>query len=69
MTVAESRSLVRGLRAALKEDTATFAERWHCSPRTVEDWEQGRSAPNPFVQDAMRALAKTIKGKATKKKR
>jgi len=60
MTVAE---LVQGLRKRLGESTKDFAARWHCSPRTVEDWEQGRSEPSAFVVEAMRALAKTLKGK------
>ena len=60
MTIAEE---VQALRAALREDTATFAVRWHRSPRTVEDWEQGRRQPDGFVLDAMRALAAKLKGK------
>jgi DNA-binding transcriptional regulator YiaG len=54
MTIAEE---VRALRAALKEDTATFAARWLKSGRTIEDWEQGRREPDAFVLEAMRALA------------
>jgi DNA-binding transcriptional regulator YiaG len=54
MTIAEE---VRALRAALDEDTATFAKRWLKSGRTIEDWEQGRRAPDAFVLDAMRKLA------------
>jgi DNA-binding transcriptional regulator YiaG len=64
MSVADE---VRALRRRLDESTATFAARWHCSPRTVEDWEQGRSAPNAFVVEALRALAARTKT-ATKKK-
>ena len=48
---------VRALRAALEEDTATFGARWHRSPRTVEQWEQGRRRPDPLVLDGMRVLA------------
>jgi DNA-binding transcriptional regulator YiaG len=54
MTIAEE---VRALRAALSEDTATFAERWHRSGRTVEQWEQGRRRPDPLVLEGMRTLA------------
>jgi len=54
MTIADE---VRALRAALDEDTATFAARWHRSSRTVENWEQGRREPDAFVLDAMRKLA------------
>jgi len=54
VTIAEQ---VRALRAALEEDTATFAARWHRSRRTVEDWEQGRRRPDPLALDGMRALA------------
>jgi len=60
MTIAEE---VRALRAALEEDTATFAARWHRSGRTIEDWEQGRSQPDAFVLANMRRLV------ARKKKR
>jgi len=55
---------VRALRTALQENTATFAARWHRSSRTVEDWEQGRSQPDGFVLEAMRALAARRRPKA-----
>lgn len=65
MTLAEE---VRALRAALGEDTATFGARFRKSGRSIEDWEQGRRAPDAFVVDALRALAaKTKKAKAAKK--
>jgi DNA-binding transcriptional regulator YiaG len=48
---------IRALRAALEENTATFGARWHKSGRTVENWEQGRGEPDPFVLEAIRALA------------
>jgi len=54
MTIAEE---VRTLRAALEEDTATFGARWRRSPRTVEDWEQGRRRPDALALDGIRALA------------
>jgi DNA-binding transcriptional regulator YiaG len=55
---------VRALRAALEEDTATFAARWHRSARTIEGWEQGRRAPDAFTLDAIRKLAARRKKKA-----
>jgi DNA-binding transcriptional regulator YiaG len=61
MTIAEE---VRALRAALEEDTATFAARWHRSWRTVETWEQGTRTPDPLVLDGMRKLAARTKKKA-----
>jgi DNA-binding transcriptional regulator YiaG len=65
MTIAEE---VRALRAALGEDTRTFAARWHRSGRTVEDWEQGRRQPDPLAMDGIRALAaRTTKATAKKK--
>jgi DNA-binding transcriptional regulator YiaG len=64
VTVAEE---VRALRAALDEDTATFAARWRRSPRTVEDWEQGRRRPDPLALEGMRALAARRKKKHAKK--
>ncbi len=60
MTIADE---VRALRAALQEDTATFAARWHRSGRTIENWEQGRGAPDAFVLDSMRTLAARTKKK------
>jgi DNA-binding transcriptional regulator YiaG len=63
MTIAEE---VRALRANLGENTATFGARWHRSGRTVETWEQGARQPDPMVIDAMRALAKSVKGKKKK---
>ena len=60
---------VRALRAALKEDTATFAGRWLKSPRTIEDWEQGRRAPEAFVLESMRALAARTKAALARTKK
>jgi DNA-binding transcriptional regulator YiaG len=65
MTIADE---VRGLRAALGENTATFAARWHRSARTVETWEEGTRQPDPLVLDGMRALAtrtKKVKARRT----
>ena len=63
MTIAEE---VRALRATLGEDTATFAARWRKSGRTIEDWEQGRRAPEPFVLEDLRKLAARTKKKQAK---
>jgi DNA-binding transcriptional regulator YiaG len=65
MTIADE---VRALRAALGENVATFAARWHRAARTVETWEQGTRQPDPLVLDGMRALAASIKKKAKAKK-
>jgi DNA-binding transcriptional regulator YiaG len=65
MTIAEE---VRALRAALQEDTTTFAARWHRSGRTVETWEQGTRQPDPLVIEGMRALAARTKKKPAKAK-
>jgi DNA-binding transcriptional regulator YiaG len=54
MTVADE---IRALRASLGENTATFGKRWLKTGRAVEDWEQGRRVPDPFVLAAIRALA------------
>jgi DNA-binding transcriptional regulator YiaG len=54
MTIAEE---VRALRRTLAENTATFGARWRRSGRTIEEWEQGRSAPDAFVLEGMRKLA------------
>jgi len=56
---------VRALRKLLGENTATFGARFLKSGRTIETWEQGTRAPDPFVLAAIRALAaKTGKKKA-----
>ncbi len=66
MTIAEE---VRALRAALGENTETFAARWRRSGRTVETWEQGKRQPDPLVLDGLRALAaRTKKKKAPRTK-
>jgi len=49
---------IQGIRHALGEDTATFAERFARSARTIEDWEQGRYKPDALV---LRILAKLRK--------
>ncbi len=63
MTIAEE---IRALRAALDEDTATFAARWHRSSRTIENWEQGRRQPDPLALDGIRSLAARTKKKHAK---
>jgi DNA-binding transcriptional regulator YiaG len=54
MTIAEE---IAALRTQLGESRETFGQRWYKSGRTVEAWEQGRRAPEPFVLEAIRALA------------
>jgi DNA-binding transcriptional regulator YiaG len=58
---------VRALRRALGEDTATFAARWLKSPRTIENWEQGRKRPDAFVLEAMRTLAAKTRPKRSRR--
>jgi DNA-binding transcriptional regulator YiaG len=65
MRIAEE---VRALRAVLEEDTTTFAARWFKSRRTIEDWEQGRRQPEPFVLANIRQLAARAYAKKTKAK-
>jgi len=57
---------ISALRAALQEDRATFAARWSKSARTIEAWEQGRRAPEPFILQHIRALAKATKSRPTR---
>ena len=64
MTIADE---VRGLRAALGENTATFGERWRRSGRTIEQWEQGRRVPDAFVLEEIRKLAARTKKQKTKR--
>ena len=66
MTIADE---VRALRAALGEDTATFAARWRCSARTGEGWEQGRRQPDALALDGMRKLAARRKKTNAREKR
>jgi len=58
---------IRTLRADLDESVDQFAERFGCSPRAVEDWEQGRRVPHAFIRRAMERLATTLKGKKPRK--
>lgn len=48
---------IRGLRQALGEDVETFGQRFARSGRTVENWEQGRTAPDPLAQRELARLA------------
>lgn len=59
MTIADE---IKALRAALDEDTETFAARWLKSSRTIEGWEQGRRQPDAFTVASLRALAAKTKG-------
>jgi len=65
MTIADE---IRALRAALGENTATFGARWQKTGRAVENWEQGRRIPDPFVLAAIRALAVRRTGRTRSKK-
>jgi DNA-binding transcriptional regulator YiaG len=56
---------IRALRAALGENTTTFAKRFAVSRRTVEDWEQdGRPKPRGLTLAALERLAKRLATKA-----
>lgn len=66
MTTDETAAFVRELRADLGENAATFAARWHRSPRTVETWEQGTRQPDPLVLEGMHQLAARTKKKHAK---
>ena len=41
---------IQKLRRALDESTTDFGARFGRSRRAIEEWEQGRRAPNPFVR-------------------
>ena len=56
-------SQVRQLRKDLGETTAQFGARFARGRRIVEDWEQGRRTPDPFVAREMKRLAEKRKGK------
>ena len=49
---------IRRLRRTLKENTTAFARRFSRSPRTVEDWEQGRRRPDAYVMAGLVDLAR-----------
>ena len=51
---------VRAVRARLGENTTTFAARFQRSPRTIEDWEQGRRTPDPLAQIILERLARRV---------
>jgi DNA-binding transcriptional regulator YiaG len=52
---------ISALRGALEENTKTFGARFLVSGRTVEDWEQGRSAPRGLTALALDTLAREIR--------
>lgn len=54
---------IRQLRRDLGESTHEFGARFCRGHRIVEDWEQGRRTPDPFVARAMRKLLDSRKGK------
>ena len=47
---------IRALRKALGESVEEFGARFGRGGRAVEDWEQGRRAPDRLVQSLMRAI-------------
>jgi DNA-binding transcriptional regulator YiaG len=49
---------IRLTRAILRENTATFGQRFAVSGRTVEHWEQGRRTPRGLTARALEQLAK-----------
>lgn len=51
---------IRALRRAFGENTTTFGARFARSGRAVEDWEQGRRAPDALVVRALEALQARI---------
>lgn len=60
---------IKTIRAALGENTATFAARFARSARTVEDWEQGRRNPDPLALAEMARIAGKNGQKKSRKKR
>ena len=51
---------IKSIRAALGENTTAFAERFRRSPRTIENWEQGRRRPDPLAILLLEGLEKKI---------
>lgn len=51
---------IKSIRAALGENTAEFARRFARSPRTIENWEQGRRRPDPLAILLLEGLLKKI---------
>ena len=58
-----TKAQIRELRRDLGDDTRTFGARFCRGHRIVEDWEQGRRTPDPFVARAMRKLLDSRKGR------
>jgi DNA-binding transcriptional regulator YiaG len=48
---------IQALRRVLGEDVATFGRRFLKSGRTIENWEQGRRAPDALAQRELERLA------------
>jgi transcriptional regulator with XRE-family HTH domain len=55
-------SEIKALRHALGETTQQFGARFARSGRSVEDWEQGRRRPDPFILAAMNRLRRRGQG-------
>jgi DNA-binding transcriptional regulator YiaG len=59
---------IQRLRRALGENPDAFGLRFQVSPRTVENWEQGRNRPHRLVIQALVALADRQKTAKTRRK-
>lgn len=55
---------IASIRKALGETRETFGERFSCSARTVESWEQGLRSPHPLVVRELQRLAPTTRKSA-----
>ena len=60
---------IQALRDSLGENTEQFAAHFHCSRRTVENWEQGRRNPPSLVLSLLQALAASQKKPSRKRQK
>lgn len=60
MSSAWTADRIRALRKAVGESTATFGAKVGRSSRTVEDWEQGRYAPDLLVERLLTTRARRV---------
>ena len=49
---------VRGIREKLSLSQSEFADRYHISLRTLQEWEQGRSEPDGPVRAYLKVIAR-----------
>lgn len=58
---------IQSLRRQLGESTTEFAARFARSPRSIEDWEQGRRRPDALCLRELERIAEQLPKKSRKR--